>query len=186
MENSIDSVPNSFINIINQKDLIQGKQILKELKKINSQLKSLDDLNIKIKSKKNNIYLETFESEEINLKLPENGQYLEELNICNKEINLMNEHKSRFKIDLLGGNFVFTLSINIGSDYYNKYHPMFRGFFMLINSEKRCEYSNFIGNIYTNGVQILSVELVYENLKNIIGEKNEFTIICFLYKFYYK
>ena len=100
LENSIDSVPNSFINIINQKDLIQGKQILKELKKINSQLKSLDDLNPKIEKKKNNIYLETFESEEINLKLPENGQYLEELNIYNKEINLMNEHKSRFKIDL--------------------------------------------------------------------------------------
>ena len=100
LENSIDSVPNSFINIINQKDLIQGKQILKELKKINSQLKSFDDLNPRIESKKNNIYLETFESEEINLKLPENGQYLEELNICNKEINLMNEHKSRFKIDL--------------------------------------------------------------------------------------
>ena len=70
------------------------------MKKINSQLKSFDDLNPRIESKKNNIYLETFESEEINLKLPENGQYLEELNIYNKEINLMNEHKSRFKIDL--------------------------------------------------------------------------------------
>ena len=186
LENSIDSVPNSFINIINQKDLIQGKQILKELKKLNSQLKSFEDLNPRKEENKTNIYFETFESDEINLKLPQNGQYLEELNICNKKINLMNEHECRLKMDLLGGNLVCTLSIKIDSNYYNKYHPMFRGYLMLINSDKRCEYSNFFGNIYTNGVQILSVELVYESIKKIIGEKNEFKIICSVDKIYYK
>ena len=186
LENSIDSVPNSFINIINQKDLIQGKQILKELKKLNSQLKSFEDLNPRKEENKTNIYFETFESDEINLKLPQNGQYLEELNICNKKINLMNEHECRLKMDLLGGNLVCTLSIKIESNYYNKYHPMFRGYLMLINSDKRCEYSNFFGNIYTNGVQILSVELVYESIKKIIGEKNEFKIICSVDKIYYK
>ena len=186
IENSIDSVPNSFSNIISQKDLNQGKQIFKELKKLNSQLIPLEDLNPKIESKKNNLYFESFESEEINLVLPQNGIYLEELNVCDKEINLINGHQSKFKIDLLGGCFVFTLSINVGNEYYIKYHPMFRGLFMLINSEKRCEYANFIGNIFTNGVQILSVELEYEKIKKIIGEKNEFKIICFVDKVYYK
>jgi len=150
------------------------------LKKLNSQLIPLEDLNPKIESKKNNLYFESFESEEINLVLPQNGIYLEELNVCDKEINLINGHQSKFKIDLLGGCFVFTLSINVGNEYYIKYHPMFRGLFMLINSEKRCEYANFIGNIFTNGVQILSVELEYEKIKKIIGEKNEFKIICFV------
>ena len=186
IDNSIDSVPNSFSNIISQKDFNQGKQIFKELKKLNSQLIPLEDLNPKIDSKKNNLYFETFESEEINLVLPQNGIYLEELNVCDQEIKLINEHQSRFKIDLLGGNFVFTLSIRVGNEYYNKYHPMFRGYFMLINPEKRCEYANFIGSIFTNGVQILSVELEYNKIKTIVGEKNEFKIICFVDKVYYK
>ena len=76
LENSIDSVPNSFSNILAQKDLIQYKQIFKELKKLNSQLRDLEDLNPKIESKKNNFYYETFESEEINIVLPQNGIYL--------------------------------------------------------------------------------------------------------------
>ena len=186
IENSIDSVPNSFSNIIAQKDLIQGKQIFKELKKLNSQLRDLEDLNPKIESKKNNFYYETFESEEINIVLPQNGIYLEELKICDKEIKLFNEHKSGFKIDLLGGNFVFTLSIRVENEYYNKYHPMFRGYFMLINSKKKCEYSIFIGNIFLNEIQILTVELGYDNLKKFIGESNEFKIICFVEKIYFK
>ena len=186
IENSIDSVPNSFSNIIAQKDFTQGKQIFKELKKLNSQLIPLEGLNPKYESKENNLYYETFQSEEINLVLPQNGIYLEELKIIDKEIKLIDEHESRFKIDLLGGNFVFTLTIKIGNEYYNKYHPMFKGYFILINSEKKCEYANFIGNIYTNEVQILTIELEYEKIKKIIGENNEFKIICLVDKIYYK
>ena len=144
LENSIDSVPNSFSNILAQKDLIQYKQIFKELKKLNSQLRDLEDLNPKKEIKKNNFYYETFESEEINIVLPQNGIYLEELKICDKEIKLLNDHKSGFKIHLLGGNFAFTLSIKVENEYYNKYHLNFRGYFMLINSKNRCEFSIFI------------------------------------------
>ena len=186
LENSIDSVPNSFDNIINQKDFIQGKLILKELKKLNSQLIPEEELNPKKQSKKNDIYYETFESEEINLELPQYGIYMEELNIYDKEINFIIGHQSNFKIDLLGGNFIFTLSIKVGKDYYNQYHPSFKGFFMLINSENKIEWAKFIGNIYTNGVQILSVELSYDNIKKIIGENNNFKIICCVNKSYYK
>ena len=81
---------------------------------------------------------------------------------------------------------MFTLSIKVGNEYYNKYHTMFRVYFMLINPERRCEYANFIWSIFTNGVQILSVELEYNKIKTIIGEKNEFKIICFVDKVYYK
>ena len=72
--------------------------------------------------------------------------YLEELKICDKEIKLLNDHKSGFKIHLLGGNFAFTLSIKVENEYYNKYHLNFRGYFMLINSKKRCEFTIFIWN----------------------------------------
>ena len=186
IENSIDSVPNSFSNIIIQKDFNQGKQIFKELKKINSQIIPLEELNPKKESKKNNIYFETFESDEINLVLPENGIYLEELNIYDNEIKLIDQHQCKLKIDLLGGNFIFTLTIKLENEYYNKYHPMFKGYFILINSENRCEFANFMGNIYTNGEQILSIELGFEDIKNIIGESNKFRIICGVDKIYYK
>ena len=186
VENSIDSVPNSFSNIISQNDLNQGKLICKELKKLNELFLPLNDIKPKLNSKNNNLYYESFESEEINIVLPENGQYLEELKIYDDEIKLIPEHKSRFKIDLLGGNFIFTLSLDIGNEYYNKYHPIFRGYFILINSNNRCEYANFIGSLYSHGIQILSIELEYDNIKNIIGEKNKCKIICCVDKIYYK
>ena len=186
IENSIDSVPNSFSNIISQKDFNQGKQICKELKKLNAQLIPLDEIKQKISSRKFNLYFETFESEEINISLPENGNYLEELKIFDNEIKLIPEHQSKLKIDLLGGNFIFTLSIKIEDEYYNKYHPTFKGYFILINPDTKCEYANFIGSIYTNGIQILSIELEFDNVKKIIGEKNKFKIICCVDKIYYK
>ena len=186
IENSIDSVPNSFSNIISQKDFNQGKQICKELKKLNAQLIPLDEIKQKISSRKFNLYFETFESEEINISLPDNGNYLEELKIFDNEIKLIPEHQSKLKIDLLGGNFIFTLSIKIEDEYYNKYHPTFKGYFILINPDTKCEYANFIGSIYTNGIQILSIELEFDNVKKIIGEKNKFKIICCVDKIYYK
>ena len=186
IENSIDSVPNSFSNLISQKDYNQGKQICKELKKLNSQLISIDDVKKKIGPKKNDICFETFESDEIDISLPQNGQYLEELKIYDNEIKIIPEHKSQFKIDLLGGNFIFTLTIYIGKEYYEKYHPMFRGYFMVVNDENRLEYANLIGSVYANGVQILTVELEYDNFIKIIGKNPKFKLICCVDKVYYK
>ena len=186
IENSIDSVPNSFSNLISQKDYNQGKQICKELKKLNSQLISIDDVKKKIGPKKNDICFETFESDEIDISLPQNGQYLEELKIYDNEIKIIPEHKSQFKIDLLGGNFIFTLTIYIGNEYYEKYHPMFRGYFMVVNDENRLEYANLIGSVYANGVQILTVELEYDNFIKIIGKNPKFKLICCVDKVYYK
>ena len=186
IENSIDSVPNSFSNLISQKDYNQGKQICKELKKLNAQLISIDDIKKKIEPKKNNICFETFESDIIDITLPQNGQYLEELKIYDNEIKIIPEHKSQFKIDLLGGNFIFTLMINIGNEYYEQYHPMFRGYFMVINTENRFEYANLIGSVYANGIQILTVELEYNNFIKIVGEKAKFKLICCVDKVYYK
>ena len=186
IENSIDSVPNSFSNLISQKDYNQGKQICKELKKLNAQLISIDDIKKKIEPKKNNICFETFESDMIDISLPQNGQYLEELKIYDNEIKICPEHKSQFKIDLLGGNFIFTLMIDIGNEYYEKYHPMFRGYFMVINTENRFEYANLIGSVYANGTQILTVELEYNNFIKIVGEKAKFKLICCVDKVYYK
>ena len=186
IENSIDSVPNSFSNLISQKDYNQGKQICKELKKLNAQLISIDDVKKKIGPKMNNICFETFESDEIDISLPQNGLYLEELKIYDNEIKIIPEHQSRFKIDLLGGNFIFTLAINIGNEYYEKYHPIFRGYFTVKNEENRLEYANLIGSIYSNGTQILTVELEYDNFIKIIGEKAKFKLVCCVDKVYYK
>ena len=186
IENSIDSVPNSFSNIISQKDFNQGKQICKELKKLNAKLMPLNEIKQKISLKKFNLCFETFESDEINISPPENGNYLEELKIFENEIKLIPEHQSKLKIDLLGGNYIFTLSITLGDDYYYKYNPTFKGYFILINPDNKCEYANFIGSIYANGVQILSVELEFDNVKKIIGEKNKFKIICCVDKIYYR
>ena len=86
----------------------------------------------------------------------------------------------------MGGYFIFTLSIKIEKEYYDKYHPKFRGYYLLINSEQRCEHANFMGNIYTNGFQILSVEVPFEVIKEIIGNNNNFKVICVVDKTYFK
>ena len=174
IENSIDSVPNSFNNIINKKDYVQGYQILQELKKLNHELIPKNDIKNKNSGFKDNLYFESYESNEVNIILPENGAYKEELKICDNKINLIPEQESKIKIELLGGNLIFTLSIKIEPEYYNKYHPLFKGYFMLINNENKIEYTSFIGNIYAGGEQILSTEFAYEDIKNVIGGNNNF------------
>ena len=186
IENSIDSVPNSFNNIINKKDYVQGYQILQELKKLNHELIPKNDIKNKNSGFKDNLYFESYESNEVNIILPENGAYKEELKICDNKINLIPEQESKIKIELLGGNLIFTLSIKIEPEYYNKYHPLFKGYFMLINNENKIEYTSFIGNIYVGGEQILSTEFAYEDIKNVIGGNNNFKIICCVDKICYK
>ena len=57
---------------------------------------------------------------------------------------------------------------------------------MVINAENRFEYANLIGSVYANGIQILTVELEYNNFIKIIGKNPKFKLICCVDKVYYK
>ena len=185
IENSIDSIPNSFNNIINENDYGQGGQILEELKKLNKEVISNEQLEQKSKIK-SNLFFESFESEKINLILPNNGNYQEELKIIDKELNFIPEHKCKLSIQLLGGNIHFSITLKVDNEYYLNHNPKFYGHFILINSKKRTEYSIFGGNYYANGNQILSVDFDFNEIKGLLDDNISCNLIFYITKSYYK
>ncbi len=161
IENAIDSVPNSFNNIVERNDFGQGEQILEELKKLSKKFNLEDQYNNKLKIK-NHLCLEWFESDFIRFNFPQHGNYIEEIIILDKELDFIKDHKTKLKIQLLGGSIIFILSIDIDKDYYEQHLPKFFGHFNFLNSENKLMYCIFYGNVYTEGVQILTAELSFE------------------------
>ena len=182
IDNSLDTIPNSIKNIVDMKDYGQGKQILKELKKMNDIqiLKQQIKMNINPLPKLN---FQTFESEEIELYL--GLDYIEEYLIAEKDLNFIEEHQSDIKVQLLGGNIVFNLNIKIGEEYYNKYKPSFSGYLILLSTKYKGQSSNFFGNYYNKGIQTLTVDFSFDNFKQFINVNSGNYIKIFINKVYY-
>jgi hypothetical protein len=165
IENAIDSVPNSFNNIIERNDFGQGEEILEELQKLSKKFDLKQYYNSALNIK-NNLCCEWFESDLIkfDFELPQ-VDYIEEIILFEKELDIIKDHEAKLKLQLLGGNFIFVLSIKIDKEYYNKHLPNFYAHMVFINQEKAYIYCVFYGNVYTDGVQILTAELNYEDFK---------------------
>ena len=103
IENSIESVPNSFNNIIQRNDLVQGKLIFEDLKKINNKIISKEEIEEK-KEIKTDLFIESYKIDNIQLTFPINGQYIEEFNVINKDLDFIQGHPCKIQINLLGGN----------------------------------------------------------------------------------
>ena len=185
IDNSIDSVPNSFNNIIERNDYGQGEQILEELKKLNTKYDNKEE-NFEKYNFKLNLCFEWFESENIKINLPNEGNYVEEFIFFDKQINIIPEHICKFKAQLLGGNMVFILSIEINDEYYLKNNPKFYVHFVFRNIDNNNLYCVFYGDIYSNGVEILSAELSFEEVKKVFDKENSFELKLNVLKSYYK
>jgi len=189
IESSIYSVPNSFYNIIERNDYGQGTQITEELKKLNDSYKDNNDFKDKcdeIINIKRNLNIEYFETENINIIFPNEGNYIEEFTVIDKEINFITNHDSRFKVQLLGGNIIFSLFIKVDDKYYHLCQPKFHCHIIFTNSLRRIEYTEFNDQIYSNGEDILCVEIAYETMKDFIKEDNKFDFKLNVNKNYYK
>ena len=172
-------------NIIDCHIYGQGHQILEELKKINGQIISEDEVKKKLDIK-SNLFFEFHESDKINLFLPENNNYIEEYIIFDNQIEFIPETICKLKIQLLGGNLVLVLSIEIKEEYYLKNQPKFYTYFIFKNKAKNYFDTLFNGDAYSNGIQILTTELDLDQVKKVLNNNNNFVVILNTIKTYYK
>ena len=182
IENSIDSVPNSFNNIIEKNDYGQGDHILEELKKLNRKIEENNEL--KPNNINDNLCIEWFESDDIKLLLPQ-GDFIEEFVCFDRQLDLIPEQIVRLKVQILGGNIVSILSLNIEKEVYQKIQPNFYVHFSFNTKDNNKMFAVFFGNIYNNGVQVLTSEIPYDKLKELI-DNNSLNIKLNIIKTYYK
>ena len=185
IENSVESVPNSFNNIIQRNDLVQGKLIFEDLKKINKNLISKEEIDNK-KEIKTNLFIESYNNKNIQVIFPNNGQYVEEFNVINKDLDFISGHTCKLQINLLGGNVNITLLINVKKKFYEENEPKFYGHFEITNSSKKLVFSIFQNQIYSDEYQILTLEFNYREIKDMVCFDNKLDISLFIVKSYYK
>ena len=185
IENSVESVPNSFNNIIQRNDLVQGKLIFEDLKKINKNLISKEEIDNK-KEVKTNLFIGSYNIKNIQVIFPNNGQYVEELNVINKDLDFISGHPCKLQINLLGGNVNITLLINVKKKFYEENEPKFYGHFEITNSSKKLEFCIFQNQIYSDEYQILTLEFNYREIKDMVCFDNKLDISLFIVKSYYK
>ena len=185
IENSIESVPNSFNNIIQRNDLVQGKLIFEDLKKINNKIISKEEIEEK-KEIKTDLFIESYKIENIQLTFPINGQYIEEFNVINKDLDFIQGHPCKLQINLLGGNVNCSLLINVKKKFYEENEPKFYGHLEIINSSRKVEFSIFQSNIYSDEYQILTTEFNFSEIRDMISFDNNFYLTLFVIKSYYK
>ena len=185
IENSIESVPNSFNNIIQRNDLIQGKLIFEDLKKINNKIISKEEIEEK-KGIKTDLFIESYRIENIQLTFPINGQYIEEFNVINKDLDFIQGHPCKLQINLLGGNVNCSLLINVNKKFYEENEPKFYGHLEITNSTRKVEFSIFQSNIYSDEYQILTTEFNFSEIRDMISFDNNFYLTLFVIKSYYK
>ena len=185
IENSVESVPNSFNNIIQRNDLVQGKIIFEDLKKINKNIISKEEIEDK-KEINTNLFIESYHSKNIQLTFPDNGQYIEEFNIINKNLDFIQGHPCKLQISLLGGNVNISLLINVNKKFYEENEPKFYGHFEITNSLKKLQFSSFQSQIYSDEYQILTNEFNFKEIRDMISLDNKFDFSLFIIKNYYK
>ena len=185
IENAIESVPNSFNNIVEKNDYGQGDSILEELKKLNMKYEDKNELKINFDIN-NNLCLEWFESDDIKLPLPK-GDYIEELVFYEQQLDFIPQQNFRLKMQLLCQNVVFILSFQIEKEEYIKSHPKFYGHFVFKSKDQQKFYSVFYGDIYANEeqVQILTSEIAFDYIKELI-DNEDLIIKLNVIKSYYK
>ena len=118
--------------------------------------------------------------------MPENSQYIEEYIIFDNPIEFIPETMCKLKVQLLGGNLVLILSIEINEEYHLKNQPKFYTYFTFKNQENHYFYTVFNGDVYSNGIQILTTELEFEQVKGMLNNNNNFMIMLNAIKTYYK
>ena len=129
------------------------------------------------------ICCESYISELIELHI-ENGQYKEETNIIDKELNFITNSFCKLTAKLLYNSIVFTLVIEVNKEFYQKYHPIYHGDFVII-SKKSCEYAIF-SDYYNNGSLILSAEFPFSTMKPLLDDNNKCKIKINITKNYFK
>ena len=182
IENSMNSINQEFNNISKSNDVEQKKNLLEKLKYLNNIPYNEENI-LGISNFRREICIESYEIENIEFFIND-GNYKEELNLMNKELSFIPNTKCRITSQLLAGNIIFTLTITLSEEYYNKYLPKFFGN-IIIQSKKSCEYATF-SDYSSKNEQILYVEFEFNKMKSLLDENNKCSLKFQITESYYK
>ena len=186
IESSLNSVPNSFQNIVSRKDYSQGKKICEELQKLNA----INPSKEKIEKESNytkNLIIEKFETGFFEFYLPEDPNFLEGQELISKDLEEIKDNKCKFEMKYLGRNLVMVLTMKVSKEELEIHSPKFYAH-AIIQYKNKCEYSDaeFTGEVYYDETQVRTVDLVIDTLLSYrdINDKIKFKLL--ITKIYFK
>ena len=197
IENSINSIPNGFSNIVNSNDYVQGGVVSLELKKLNNIDNNLS-LKIEEKSKINPLlFIENYETNYLELSLPYGGQYVEGEEIVNRELNFIENSQSRLIMKYLQNQIYISLSIDINMPLNSPNFPKFFTYITLKNKKYGVEFINLSeqafpqdlslqGNVIGTCQQINSFRMDAKPFLSLVGPDKKIRLKIFVIKIYYK
>ena len=142
IENSINSIPNGFNNIVNSNDYVQGGIVSKELKKMNVIDDNLEN-EIKEKSKISpKLFVENYETELLEIEIPYAGQYIEGLDFFEHKIDIIPNFPSKLILKYLQGKIYISFCVDIDLPLNAPYYPKFYTYVILKNQKYGVEFIN--------------------------------------------
>ena len=142
VENSINSIPNGFNNIINSNDYAQSSIVSNELKKINKIDDTLEN-NIKEKAKINpTLFIENYETDYIKIKLPHGSQYYEGEELLNHNINNIPGFPCKLIVQYLQNKAIISFSVEINLPLNAPDYPRFYNYIGVRNQKYGLEFTN--------------------------------------------
>ena len=179
----IDEHKKKFEEIMKKhdEDIEKNKDFFQKLKLLNYYPADKEDF---IKSAfQKNISYESFESEIIEFKIPNNGEYFEGLQFFEKELNFIPNMPLKVTSNLLINNAVITIIIPIANDCYKK-NTTFYGYLIFLNKESM--YCKILNEFYQKNEFILSTEVEFMKIKDLLDENHKCGIKFNIIRNYYK
>ena len=142
IEDKISTIPYGFNKIINNNDYAQGNIVFQDLKKYNKLDENIGNV-IKERSKENpKFFYEEFETDFLEFDLPFSGQYNEGLEVANINLDFIPGFPSNFLLQYLGGQIVFSFSVDIDLPLNDPKYPKFYTYITLRNKKYGLEFYN--------------------------------------------
>ena len=197
IENSIGSIPNGFNNIVNTNDHVQGGIMSEELKKLNK-IDPTADNNIRQAARfQPNLFVENYQSELLEIPIPYRGQYNEGLEIINRNMNFIPNHKSNLVIKYLQNKVYFSFSIDINSPINSIDFPKFYCYITIQNQKYGLEFNNLLNQNFPQNIvrsntgrrnfeQINTNEFDFGQLMFIAGDEKKIKMKIYVMKVYFK
>ena len=197
VENSINSIPNGFNNIINSNDYAQSSIVSKELKKMNKIDDNLEN-NIREKTKINpTLFVENYETDYIELRLPHGGQYIEGEELLNYKITNIPGFPCRLIIKNLLKKTIISFCVEINLPLNAPDYPRFYNYIGVRNQKYGLEFTNLSEqNSLENNEQrnqsrrirnqVNSKEIDAEQFISLAGDDKKIRMKVYTTKLYFK
>ena len=197
IDNSINSIPIGFNNIINSNDHVQGNIMSEELKRLNKINNNIED-DIKEKSKMHpKLFVENYESNLIEIKIPYGGQYNEGNEIFNQNINIIPNNPCKLVIKYLQNQVYISLSIDINLPLNSPEYPKFYSYIIIRNQKYGLEFTNLSNQVFPQDImrandgrilaqQINNIDFDFQQFIYLSGEEKIVKMKLFITKVYFK